>query len=1249
MTRIHDLLDLPEAVRKGDFVQGLADGIARPELTLRDYAITPKILQSFRDALSVVKSALEDNRSQACYLDGSFGSGKSHFMAVLSLLLSDHAIPWARPELHPLRETHPWAGKKKLVQLPIHMLDARDMESKLLGTYVRWVAANHPEAVVPPVYQDEQLFVDAQRLRERMGDEAFFAELNGGTKQAASGWGKRAKVTSWDGASFDSAIRGTYLGDDERDQDSPRGRLFTDLTRTFFSSFTNQQTRFVDLDAGLGIVSRHAKALGYEGIVFFLDELILWLAGRAGDLPFVGREVQKLVKLKEAQDASRAIPIVSFIARQRDLSDFLGDEAKGAIRAQLSRNLSHHEGRFDKIQLADSNLPAIIKHRVVRPKDTVAAETLKDDFARAWRSATQAVNVLIGSEGDEDAFRLVYPFSPALVEALVALSDCLQRERTAIRILMELLVHHLPDLELGKIVPVGDAFDALAESEDPIDDPVMKSRFDRARDLYRQSFLPIIQRKHGTESPDKCQRLRDEHDRRLGCSGCPQRACRNDNRFAKTLLMAALVPEARPFKGLTVKRLVHLNHGSIVAPFPGSEVSTATSRLREWAGQIGALRIGDQNDPEVSLHLAGVELQPILAKAAEADKPGARRNALRKLLFRELRLESDGSIVDTEQTYFGTKRPGRVRYGNVREMDDSSLMVADGHQWQVVLDYPFDDRGHGPNDDLARVERFRDAQQAKNVANPTMVWLPTFFSRQLENELGDLVVLDHILDGDTQAYIGHLRVEDQHTAKADLTSMRAQKEAKIRHALSQAYGLTRSADSASLDLSRAVDEHFVSLLDELQRSPVLAGHMADGLKQLVDALLSKRYPHHPKFTGVVTATRIERVRAHIEELLESPDRRIAIERQTRELLRDLSDPLGLTETSEVSAMLRDQPLQEIEQRRQQVGLESPTVAQVRKWLDPQGTRGLVAEVEDLLILTWVTWSGRALMRHGKPLTDTPRPGHLPNDVQLERPDLPTAAEWNEAIVRAGTLFGVTQVGRALTARNVAELVAKVKDKLKDKAEVLGLVKALELRLTEWPLAEGSSGESVAGDSPRLVTARACAELVTTLEQLSGAPWVRALVVFSVRTSLGAMGRSLSSATAVKARLEARSSWVMLEQARRLKDDATRSNRARILEGKVAGVLAADEINQPLGDNLGKLEREAEDLLKTEVAPKPKPVEPEWRVEPGWKTVVSKKRSLVEPTRLAEELRQIALEIEQAAAGAKELRVDVEFSVTRRES
>lgn len=1237
-TLVHDLLDLPKTVGKGDFVQGLTDGIAKPEATLRDYAITPKIVQSFKEALSIVGRALEDNRSQAVYLDGSFGSGKSHFMAVLDLMLANDPTPWSRPELHPLRVHSPWIGQKKLVQLPIHMLDAQDMESKILGAYVRWVAEHHAGAPVPAVFVDEGLFEDAARLRSRMGDEAFFAQLNEGTQRAASGWGKRAATTTWDSAAFEAAARSSYLGEEDRDAQSPRARLFSDLVRTFFTAWTTQRSRFVDLDTGLGVVSRHAKGLGYDAVVLYLDELILWLAGRSGDLPFVGQEVQKLVKLKEAQDASRTIPIVSFIARQRDLSDFLGAEAQGAIRAQLSRNLSHHEGRFDRVNLADSNLPAIVKHRVVRPKDSDAAEKLKDDFARTWRAAGQAASVLIGSEGDEAAFKQVYPFSPALVEALVALSDCLQRERTAIRILMELLVLHLPDLELGRVVPVGDAFDALAENEDPIDDPVMKARFDRARDLYRTSFLPMIRRAQKTDHPAECQRLRDDHDARLGCSRCPKAACRNDNRLAKTLLMAALVPEAKPFKGLTVKRLVHLNHGTIASPIPGAEMQVAAQRLRDWASQIGAVRLGDQADPEVSVHLSGIDLQPILAAAADADKPGARKHTMRRLLFEALGLPSDVSIVDTEESFHGTKRPGRVRYGNVREMDDGTLTVPNGLEWQLILDYPFDERGHGPADDLARVEAYRDAHAGSSRPNPTVVWLPTFFSREMENELGELVVLEHILDGDPARYLGHLRVEDQGTTRADLTSLRAQKESLVKRSLTEAYGLTTSTTRTNLlDPSRTVDEHILPLLDDLEIRAVLAGSMRDGLKQIVDAVLSKRYPHHPRFDGPVNPSRMERVRVLLDRLLDTRDRRMSIEKSERNDLKAYADPLGLTDTSEVAVVLRERPLQELEQARQQKGLDTPTVGDVRTWLDPSGARGLVPEVADMLVLTWCAWSGRTLQRNGRPFVPT-RLGQLPDDVELLRPDLPTPAEWSTAVERAGHLFGIALPGKALTARNLAAFVERVREKCSEHAAAGALVAPLEERVAEW----------VTQESSRLVTARACAELLVRLSRAEGASLVRVLAELDPHTSLPAMGRSFTSAESARRLLADRPRWILFQQVRHLTHDPTRGHRAALLLADLETLLASDELHRMLADGLTELTRGAEELLRVSSRPPPPPPPPPEPEEPEWREVCVVTRETHDRTALRSVIEELVTEAERASDGIEDVRIRLAVVVARRE-
>ena len=91
-----------------------------------------------------------------------------------------------------------------------------------------------------------------------------------------------------------------------------------------------QEEAFVSLDTGLSVISRHAHNLGYDALILFLDELILWLASRATDLSFIHREGQKLSKLVEAQMADRPIPIISFVARQRDLSELIGDAVPGA-------------------------------------------------------------------------------------------------------------------------------------------------------------------------------------------------------------------------------------------------------------------------------------------------------------------------------------------------------------------------------------------------------------------------------------------------------------------------------------------------------------------------------------------------------------------------------------------------------------------------------------------------------------------------------------------------------------------------------------------------------------------------------------------------------------------------------------------------------------------------------------------------------------------------------------------------------
>ena len=54
----------------------------------------------------------------------------------------------------------------------------------------------------------------------------------------------------------------------------------------------------------------------------------------------------------------------------------------------------------------------------------------------------------------------------------------------------------------------------------------------------------------------------------------------------KTLLLAALVPQAGPLRNLDVAKLTALNHGSIVSPIPGGEKGIVLAKLelgpRRW-------------------------------------------------------------------------------------------------------------------------------------------------------------------------------------------------------------------------------------------------------------------------------------------------------------------------------------------------------------------------------------------------------------------------------------------------------------------------------------------------------------------------------------------------------------------------------------------------------------------------------------------------------------------------------------------
>jgi hypothetical protein len=269
-----------------------------------------------------------------------------------------------------------------------------------------------------------------------------------------------------------------------------------------------------------------------------------------------------------------------------------------------------------------------VHERLLKPKNPEATVALDAAFAQATSVSAQVWETLLdvhGDAADRAAFRLTYPFSPAFLHAMVDISGALQRQRTALRLMQQLLVDYRDTLQVGQLMPLGAIFDVLAAGADRPFTDKLRDEFEQAKRFYTNRVRPYLLTKHGL----------------TGQEGAAQRHTRfrADDLVVKTLLLAALVPNVPSLRGLTASRLAALNHGSIVTMLPNQERASVTRTLKELGASFGQIRLsGTEDDPRVDLALIGVDTEAILRDARHADDDAARRSMTKDLLWAELAL-----------------------------------------------------------------------------------------------------------------------------------------------------------------------------------------------------------------------------------------------------------------------------------------------------------------------------------------------------------------------------------------------------------------------------------------------------------------------------------------------------------------------------------------------------------------------------------------------------------------------------------
>jgi hypothetical protein len=1162
MPLLRDLIDIPDSVPASRFVVSLSQGVLDPQATLGEYVVTPQLQECFDKALSLIQNSLANRASSGTYLHGSFGSGKSHFMAVLSLILQGEPKARAIPELADVIAKHnAWMGGKKFLLVPYHMIGAPSLEGWLLNGYADFVAKLHPEAPRPPIFKSAAIIEQARAERARYGDEQFFKNLNAVKEGRSGGWG--GLVATWDAAAFDAAANAATGGDHEN--------LVTDLSNLYRAS-AHVLAECVPIDHGLSIISRHAKSLGYDGLILFLDELFLWLAAHAADHKFLQVETAKLAKLVESQNADRPAPIVSFIARQRDLRELVGKNVPGAERVNYGEFVQWNQDRFGMITLEDRNLPVITEKRILKPKSAAKKAELDAAFAQVTLapSVRQSVmNTLLTGSGDKEMFRRVFPFSPALIQTLVAVSSVLQRERTAIKVLMQLLIDQRDTLQATDLVPVGDLFDVLIHG-DAVTATDVVTHFENAHKLYHQKLLPMLVRQYGKSSEEILALP----------SGDPiRKQFKADDRLIKTLLLAALVPEVESLRGMTAERLANLNHGTITTPLAGREVQTVATKVRQWAAEVGEIRIaGDGTNPTISIQLSDVDTDGILQKAASEDSYGNRLRIIREMVVQQALGIDDNSLLDHSYAFEwrGIKRQAAIAFRNVREMSLETLTNAED-AWKVVIDFPFDRDTHGPREDLARLDEYRATKGSTN----TIAWIPAFFSQRTMADLGRLAVLEHVLGGDRfDQYASHLPSTARATAKAVLENQRDTLRGQVEAAVNVAYGLDTSAGSTVIDRSHDLDpgERFQSLAAGLPLRPPAATNLKASLEDLLGQALAWEFPAAPVFGTTITVPKLNAVLRKAVEATQARDGRAPVERDDRRLMADIANPLKLGEMPHDGThfLIGHEWKERFTARRAQDSGDL-TVEKLRRWINEPAKTGLTKEAENLVILVYAAQTGMSFELHGAVCEGTIQ--RVDDQWTLRQEQAPGEDQWRKASALASGIFGHVPSPMA-TAANAAKLGADVKARATVALpDVRTYTQRLQGRL--------ESLEADAGSADRMTTAKATLAILERLVAGDAKAVVATLAGATVATSERAMAECQKNAAEWSGELDGYL-WNVVDQVMQAGGDV--HTRAEPVLADLKAILSHDHqvLTEPLSTVLGRIHQRLLAVLAPPV-PLPPPV------------------------------------------------------------
>jgi len=368
---------------------------ATVKLELQEYVVTQELQKHFAAFFSNYHRGIgADTDRIGVWISGFFGSGKSHFLKMLSYLISDKEVA-GKPALEYFIEDDKITDPKVLA-------DIRAAESVSTDVILFDIASKSRTSSAAA--RDVITMVFLRAFNEKLGYSYQYPRM-ADLERKLDSEGKlqnfRGRVEELEGSSWDDAVAGIDLAQDSFVQALvEQGVMSEESARSWCDRVGEEYS--ISTEDFAKLVRKHIESKGNDHhVVFCVDEVGQYI----GDDSNMMLDLQTLEHDLAVQCHGKAWILVT------------AQEAIDKIQAVNNVDFSKIQGRFDtRLSLSSSDVAEVVKKRILK-KNAEAQAELETFYPRK----SDALDTLLKFSGDMPEMKLyenaadfaeVYPFVP---------------------------------------------------------------------------------------------------------------------------------------------------------------------------------------------------------------------------------------------------------------------------------------------------------------------------------------------------------------------------------------------------------------------------------------------------------------------------------------------------------------------------------------------------------------------------------------------------------------------------------------------------------------------------------------------------------------------------------------------------------------------------------------------------------------------------------------------------------------------